>query len=708
MIDTRASVLEYSDQIYAGTLGKILGVYLGRPVEGWTYEAIQERFGTIGYFVAHRLGVPLVVPDDDISGTFVFGRALQDNVKDLPLAPSAVAETWLNYIIENKTVLWWGGLSRSTEHTVFLRLKSGITAPESGSIELNGRSMAEQIGAQIFIDSWGLSNPGDPQKAVAMARAAASVSHDGLAVEAAAFVAAMEAMAFVERDLDVLIDEGLRLVGSPRLEKLVTEVREVCRRASDWREVRSWIENNHGYERYPSNSPIQTNHAAVIMSLLMGGDSWQRSVVICTTAGWDTDSNTGNVGCLNGIRLGLDGLDAGADFRTPVADRMFAVSADGGEAITDAVRESRKILTAAGAARGQVVQTPSTRFAFEYRDSVQGFTLHEAGEMPSAAAELSNPDGCGLRLSYRRLAAGTRVAASVVTAVEPTPRDVTGTSYFEVLGSPTLYSSQEVVAHVEVLSGEAPTARFFIDAYNDDGIEETMYGAPQRLGSGVTELRFVVPNTGGRPVYRLGIEMTSETTVDGSVRIRDIDWTGAPASYVLGKSYEMSPELTPWTTDTAWLRTFVSSAANLAPDYTTTFCVSHPERGGVVTTGTQDWADYSVASHIEFNQQDGAGLVARSRGHRRYYSAELRGSRLVLMKVNGAQQTELASADVAHEVDERHDLELSVVGDNLAACWDGEVRLNATDGEFASGGAGFVVHRGAFLADGFRVAGITR
>ena len=43
-----------------------------------------------------------------------------------------VGQTWLNYLIERKTILWWGGLGNSTEHTAFLRLKDGITAPESG------------------------------------------------------------------------------------------------------------------------------------------------------------------------------------------------------------------------------------------------------------------------------------------------------------------------------------------------------------------------------------------------------------------------------------------------------------------------------------------------------------------------------------------------------------------------------------------------
>ncbi len=40
-------VAEYAEAIYAGVLGKIIGVYLGRPVEGWPYEEIQARFGEV-------------------------------------------------------------------------------------------------------------------------------------------------------------------------------------------------------------------------------------------------------------------------------------------------------------------------------------------------------------------------------------------------------------------------------------------------------------------------------------------------------------------------------------------------------------------------------------------------------------------------------------------------------------------------------------
>jgi hypothetical protein len=38
-----------------------------------------------------------------------------------------------------------GVLGNSTEHTAYLRLKSGIDAPRSGSMALNSQVVAEQI-----------------------------------------------------------------------------------------------------------------------------------------------------------------------------------------------------------------------------------------------------------------------------------------------------------------------------------------------------------------------------------------------------------------------------------------------------------------------------------------------------------------------------------------------------------------------------------
>src|SRR5687768_14366656 len=107
----------FEERVYAGVLGKIVGVYLGRPFEGWTHERILAELGEVDYYVHNRLGLPLVVTDDDITGTFTFLRALEDSGYDPQMPASAIGEAWLNYIIENRAILWWGGLGNSTEHT---------------------------------------------------------------------------------------------------------------------------------------------------------------------------------------------------------------------------------------------------------------------------------------------------------------------------------------------------------------------------------------------------------------------------------------------------------------------------------------------------------------------------------------------------------------------------------------------------------------
>ena len=45
----------YAEQVYAGVLGKIIGVYLGRPFEGWSNRRIEESLGEINYYVHEKV-----------------------------------------------------------------------------------------------------------------------------------------------------------------------------------------------------------------------------------------------------------------------------------------------------------------------------------------------------------------------------------------------------------------------------------------------------------------------------------------------------------------------------------------------------------------------------------------------------------------------------------------------------------------------------
>ena len=259
---------DYEERVYAGVLGKIIGVYVGRPFEQWKYERIMEELGEITYYVNDKLpwNPPLIVTDDDISGTFTFLRALADYDHSRALTPAQIGQSWLNYIIEERTILWWGGFGNSTEHTAYLRLKNGITAPASGSMAMNGKIIAEQIGSQIFIDGWAMVAPGDPQLAVDLAGRAASVSHDGEAVFGAQVVAAMESLAFVESDVDKLIDCAISLIPKDSvIYRMIGDIREWHAAEPDWHKTRGRIAGLYNYENYGGACHMVPNHALIIL-----------------------------------------------------------------------------------------------------------------------------------------------------------------------------------------------------------------------------------------------------------------------------------------------------------------------------------------------------------------------------------------------------------------------------------------------------------
>ena len=127
------------------------------------------------------------------------------------------------------------------------------------------------------------------------------------------------------------------------------------------------------------------------------------------------------------------------------ADRFYVVTSDGGSCVSDAVLESRKIFKAAARLRDEAVAQPEERFVFEFPGSVQGWGVHSSCLMNSAHGRLTNEDGKqGLVLHYSNLARGVSAAYSVETFPGQKSSGRDGTSYFEVLSSPTLYPTQKI------------------------------------------------------------------------------------------------------------------------------------------------------------------------------------------------------------------------------------------------------------------------
>ncbi len=676
---------DYAERVYAGVLGKVIGVYLGRPFEGWPYEWIRKRLGDIEYYVHDRLDVPLIVTDDDITGTFTFLRALEDHGSGADLSSREVGETWLNYLIRERTVLWWGGLGNSTEHTAYLRLASGIAAPESGSMELNGKVVAEQIGAQIFIDGWAMVAPGDPDLAVRLATAAARVSHDGEAVYGARVLAAMESMAFVERDTDTLLDVALGYI--PRdsvIARMIGDLRRWHDADSDWRANRARLAERYGYDKYGGNCHMVPNHGLIVLALLHGEDDFAETLKIVNTCGWDTDCNSGNVGCLLGIKEGLpgieSGLEKGLDWRGPVADRIYLPTADGGRAISDCASEALHVVNMGRRLAGREALAPreGAQFHFAFPGSVQGFQVAEG------AAEVRNvtlPSGeRALRIDASNDA---RVDSPVFIPSLETAKWFENRVY-PLMASPRIFPGQTVEATLSA-GTDGVRANVYLGYYGENDETATFDHDTIELQPGETRrVSFTVPTLPG-PIFAAGVRVQGPA---GALFLESLKWSGAP---------EFRLER-PTQRGSMWRRAWVNGV-DLLTKGTEMFRLVQNAGMGLLMQGTREWRDYSVTADVTPHLVERAGVAARVQGLTRFYGLLLApGSRVQLVRMLHGEEV-LAEADFEWRLGETHELTLQIDGDRIAGKVDGATLVEATDDALDCGAIGLVVEEGRLGID---------
>lgn len=695
--------IDYAERVYAGALGKVLGVYLGRPFEGWSHTRIAEQLGDITYYVHDKVGVPLVVADDDISGTFTFIRALPDHGNDSDLTPAQIGDTWLNYIIDQRSILWWGGLGRSTEHTAFLRLLDGVRAPESGSMALNGQVVAEQIGAQIFIDGWAMVAPGRPAVAADLARRAGSVSHDGEAVHAAALLAAMEAQAFVETDIDVLLDTGLSFVPDDSLiARMITDIRGWHSVEPDWHAARDLLDRDYGYHAYGGNCHIIPNHGLIILALLYGAGDWNTSMMIVNTCGWDTDCNSGNLGCLLGIRNGLSAFDGEHDWRGPVADRMYLPTADAGRAVTDVASEALRITNIGRALAGEPTEAPKNgaRFHFELPGSVQGFMI------ATGAGTVRNVVGHSAT-GQRSLVVDCLQLDAPVSVTTPTflSADAFQPGGYQLMASPTLYAGQVLRATVSAdEDNSSPTGVQLIIQHNGQGAEcEMVIGSAVDIDAGGSaELTWVVPSTDA-PICAVGVQISGvDRSAAGPCRmyLDQLTWDGEPDVTLSRSSRSEDLNRSGWVDATDMFRRLGSQ---------TPFDIVQNSGRGLLLHGTGEWCDYEVSVDVTPHLAKGAGVGARVQGLRRYYALLVAsdGSARLVKRYDEVEQV-VAQADISWVLDRTYRLSLRVEGADLIGLVDGVELLRFTDDRdgspaLATGAIALVVDEGRVLFGPVRV-----
>lgn len=674
----------YLEKVYSGYLGMNIGIRLGAPVEPtiWTYERIKNTYGDITDYVKPFKNF---AADDDANGPFYFLRALYDDAKDRDVTPSDVARAWLNYAREGIGMFWWGGYGTSTEHTAYINLKKGIPAPQSGSIEQNGHTIAEQIGGQIFIDTWGLVNPGNPAKAADFGEAAARVSHDGEGVLGARFFCAAIAQAFVTSDINEIIEAGLAQIPPDSLYAKVARAVLAFheRQPDDFRACRDMLEREWGYDRYPGVCHIIPNAGVCFLAMIYGQGDFARTVEIATMCGWDTDCNAGNVGTVLGVATGIEGIPD--KYRGPINDSIVMSGISGYLNILD-IPSYAKELAILGY---RLANEPCPQ---ALRDSFKEDEVYFDFELPGSTHNIrvSDPFFCSVKHSTERAYGGN---GSLEVLFDRMLRGEQCKIYYKPFYTRDEFSDERYSPTFapKAYSGQKVSMKIYLDQWT---VDETMGFAPYvRLATSKKDLlqgyvklvneewidvEFEIPDSQGELIDEVGIVLEGYSPRKprslGRIFIDEFRIHGKSAYEIdFGKQRVNFGCVTPFAHNHgAW--SIVGDAMHLM--------TAEPSEA---YAGNYFARDYSVT--VSVNPQSGSShLVAvRAQGAMRGYHAGFDGAGNVSLFRNDFGYTKLASASFEWKHNQSYDVQFTAQGSSLTLSIDGQVVLTHSDDTFAYG-----------------------
>lgn len=692
----------YVEKVYAGWLGKVIGVRHGGNIEGWTYEQIERTYGEISTYLHQFINF---AADDDTNGPMFFLRALEDYTHTTRITPEQIGLTWLNYAPDGHGFYWWGGYGVSTEHTAYMNLKNGITAPRSGSIEQNGAAVAEQIGGQIFIDVWGLIAPGNPRLAAEYAEKAASVSHDGNGKYGGMFIAACIASAFVRKTIGEVIRDGLQVIPeSCELSRMIRHVMEFHQlNHGSWREAFQFVKENYGYHLYRGNCHIIPNSAVMILSLLYGDGDFSRTINICNMCGWDTDCNVANVGTITGVLNGLSGIDE--SWRQPLHDFLCCSSVIGTLNMMD-LPWCAAYIARFGYAIAEleppekwksILDGTSARFHFELPGSTHAFRTDSDDPSRNITAKVDNSKEDAhsgersLKTTFDRVKGGYGYRVYHQTYYRP---EDFNDSRYDPAFSPLLYPGQQAQSYVKLASFMTipVKARMFVKDLNED---RRHYGPTVELEPDTwTHLAFDIPMLSNACIGQAGIEFIPSAGHNSPlvIYVDDVDYGGAP-EYSIDFGQERMEYWNP-------VHVEVSQCTYLRGYWTLengTLSGSYGGEPAECYTGSLEWRDYVMKAVVQPKTGLHHLIQVRVQGGIRSYAAGFSGEGTLVLYKNENGYRKLAVVECEWELEREYELEIRAAGNELTVTLDGIERIKCADEDnpYLHGQIGFANMKGS-------------
>lgn len=318
------------DRIYGAWLGRCVGCCLGKPVESWSRDRIEEYLRAADAYPLDDYipaldpfpeGLALHASYPETARGHIEYMARDDDTDYTILGLTYLERFGPGFSSEDVANAWLGSLPYhvvfTAEREAYRNLVNGLRPPRSATCRNPYR---EWIGAQIRADAFGYVAPGWPERAAEFAYRDASVSHVKNGAYGEMWVAAMLSVALVSDDLDEVLRAGLAEI--PERSRLAEAVREtIAARGKHATWEAAWDDLMGRYGHYHWVHTI-TNAIIVLLGLLYGEMDLGRTVAIAVMGGWDTDCNGATAGSIAGAMLGARRLPA--RWVEPLNDRLLS------------------------------------------------------------------------------------------------------------------------------------------------------------------------------------------------------------------------------------------------------------------------------------------------------------------------------------------------------------------------------------------------
>lgn len=293
-------VAEYIDKMEGGWLGQIAGVSWAAPTEfkwrdavipaedmpAWAPEKINHAFG-----------------QDDLYVEMTFLRTLEEYGLGASIRQAGID-------FANSEYRLWCANAAGRKN-----LRRGIAPPDSSHPRFN--RCPNDIDYQIEADYAGLISPGMPQAVIGLGEKFGRLMNYGDGMYGGQFMGGMYAEAFFEADIRKIIRAGLACI--PADSQYAEMVRDMLKwheqNPSDWEAT--WGLCQKKYRETPeyqkaSNGGIDVkiNGAYVLMGLLYGNGDIDKTIIISTRCGQDSDCNPSSAAGVLCATLGFSKLPA--------------------------------------------------------------------------------------------------------------------------------------------------------------------------------------------------------------------------------------------------------------------------------------------------------------------------------------------------------------------------------------------------------------